>query len=119
VSQLALSYCWLTRLTWFRDKRQRGRGGRTAQAAGPLAADRGYRDTETKQKNVSQRVRRDSLGDPGAARGLADDPPSAMPVQPAPVRSQEDRSISSFNDGQVDRPGSPRGASGMVMTLPP
>jgi hypothetical protein len=50
VSQLVLP-CWrLTRLTWFRDKRQRGRGSRTAQAAGPLAVDGGYRDTETKQK---------------------------------------------------------------------
>jgi hypothetical protein len=48
VSQLALPCCRLTRLTWFRDKRQRGRGSQTAQAAGPLAADGGHRDTETK-----------------------------------------------------------------------
>jgi len=31
-------------LTWFRDKRRRGSGSRTAQAAGPLARRRGYRD---------------------------------------------------------------------------
>src|SRR5208282_368605 len=58
VSQLALPCCRLTRLTWFRDKRQRGRGSRTAQAAGPLAADDGHRDTETKRKELSRvRVR--------------------------------------------------------------
>ena len=37
MSQLACP-CWrLIRLTWFSDKRQRGRGNRTAQTAGPLA----------------------------------------------------------------------------------
>src|ERR1019366_6479425 len=40
VSQLAYP-CWrLIRLTWFSDKRQRGRGNRTAQTAGPLAGRR-------------------------------------------------------------------------------
>jgi hypothetical protein len=34
-------------------------------------------------------MRRNDLGDPGAAGSRADDPPGAMPVQPPPVRSQE------------------------------
>ena len=55
-----------------------------------------------------QRVRRDGLADPGAAGDLADDPPGAVPVQPPPVRSQEHRPVSSFPDGQVDRPGGAR-----------
>jgi cytochrome P450 len=37
VSQLACPCRRLTSLTWFRDKRQRGEGSPTAQAAGPLA----------------------------------------------------------------------------------
>ena len=51
----------------------------------------------------------DGLGDPGAARDLADDPPGAVPVQPAPVFGEEDRPVAAFAGGQVDRPGSARG----------
>ena len=40
---------------------------------------------------MSQRVGRDGLADPGAARGAADDPPGAVPVQPPSVRGQEHR----------------------------
>jgi hypothetical protein len=50
-------------------------------------------------------VRADGLGDPGAARDLADDPPSAVPVQPAPVFGEEDGPVAAFAGGQVDRPG--------------
>ena len=54
---------------------------------------------------VPQRVRPDVLGDPGAAGNPADDPPGAVPVQPAPLCGQEDGSFVAFADGQVDRPG--------------
>ncbi len=47
---------------------------------------------------------RDGLGDPGAAGGLADDLPGAVPVQPPPVRGQEHRPVRPFPNGQVDRP---------------
>jgi len=59
-------------------------------------------------ERVSQRVRGDRLGDPGAAGGLADDPPGAMPVQPATVRRQEYRPVGALAGGQVDRPGGAR-----------
>ena len=48
-------------------------------------------------ERMSQRMGRDGLADPGAAGGLADDPPCAVPIQPPSVR----------------------GASGMMTTLPP
>src|SRR6516162_5800102 len=53
-------------------------------------------------------MRRDGLGNPGTAGGLADDPPGAVPVQPPPVRGQEHRPARTLADGQVDRPGSTR-----------
>jgi hypothetical protein len=56
-------------------------------------------------ERVSQRVGRDGLADPGLARDAADDPPGAVPVQPAAVRGQEDRPFCTLADGQVDRPG--------------
>ena len=59
-------------------------------------------------ERVPQRVRRDGLGDPGAAGDLADDPPGAVTIQPPPVRSQEHRPVRPFLDGQIDRPGRPR-----------
>jgi hypothetical protein len=52
--------------------------------------------------------RGDGLADPGAARDLADDPPGAVAVQPPPVRGQEDRPVTAFPGGQVDRPGGAR-----------
>ena len=57
---------------------------------------------------MPQRVRRDSLGDPGAAGDLADDPPGAVPVKPPCVPSEEHRPVRALADGQVDRPGGPR-----------
>jgi len=56
-------------------------------------------------KCVPERVRADRLGDPGAARHLADDPPGAMPVQAAPVSGEEDGAVAAFAGGQVDCPG--------------
>src|SRR5260370_41432054 len=55
--------------------------------------------------NGPERVRADVLADPGAARDPADDPPGAVPVQPAPVSGEEDRAFGAFAGGQVDRPG--------------
>ena len=60
-------------------------------------------------ERMPERVGRDGLGDPGAARGLADNPPGAVPVQPPPVGSQEHRPAGALADGQVDRPGGARG----------
>jgi hypothetical protein len=60
-------------------------------------------------ERVPERVRSDGLGDPSAARDFADDPPGAVPVQPSPVRSAEDRAVAAFAGGQVDRPGYARG----------
>jgi hypothetical protein len=48
------------------------------------------------------------LPDPGAARGAADYPSGAMPVQPLAVGGQEYRPVSALADGQVDRPGGAR-----------
>src|SRR5262249_56905411 len=55
-------------------------------------------------ERVPERVGRDGLADPGAAGGLADDPPGAVPVQPPPVRREEYRPVGALPDGQVDRP---------------
>jgi hypothetical protein len=55
-------------------------------------------------ERMPQRVRPDVLGDPGAAGNAADDSPGAVPVQPPPVRGEEDRSLASLADSQIDRP---------------
>jgi hypothetical protein len=47
-------------------------------------------------KCVPERVRADRLGDPGAARHLADDPPGAMSVQAVPVAGEEDGAVAAF-----------------------
>jgi hypothetical protein len=78
-------------------------------AAGPVVPDRGPRvgmggsfpDVAQRHpgvqrggdERVPQRVRGDRLADPGVARGLADDPPGAVPVQPPSVGGQEDGSL--------------------------
>ena len=69
-------------------------------------------------ERVPQGVRPDGLGDPGAAGDPADDPPGAVPVQPPPVRGEEDRA---FARSPIARSiaRAVRGASGMVTTLPP
>src|SRR5947209_213336 len=48
---------------------------------------------------------RDGLADACTARDLADDPPSAVPVQPPAISSQEHRPFGSLADCKVDRPG--------------
>jgi len=58
---------------------------------------------------MSQRVRADVLGDLGAAGDPADDPGGTVPVQPPPVRGEEQRPFGPLADGQVDRPGGTRG----------
>ena len=57
---------------------------------------------------VPQRVRPDGLGDPGAARDLADDPPGALPVQPPPSAVRKTGPSQRSPGGQVDRPGGAR-----------
>jgi hypothetical protein len=66
---------------------------------------------------MSERVGRDGLADPGAARDLADDPGGAVPVQPSPVRGQEHRPIGALSDGPVDRPGRPRGTADVAVLM--
>jgi hypothetical protein len=58
-------------------------------------------------ERVPQRVRADVLGDLGAAGDPADHAGGAVPVQPPPVRSGEQRPGGPLADRQVDRPGSP------------
>jgi hypothetical protein len=57
---------------------------------------------------VPKRVRPDVLNNPGLPGGAADDPGRALPVQPPPVRSQEDRASYTLADGQIDCPGGTR-----------
>jgi hypothetical protein len=58
-------------------------------------------------ERMPQRVRPDVLGDPCAAGDAADDPAGTVPIQPPPVRGEEDRSFAALPDRQVDRPGGP------------
>jgi hypothetical protein len=60
-------------------------------------------------ERVPKRVRCDGLADPGAAGGVADDPPGGVLVQPSPVAGQEHWPFRALADGQVERPGGTRG----------
>ncbi len=53
---------------------------------------------------MPQGVRPDRLSDSRAAGDPADDPPCAVPVQPPPVRREEDRSLAALTDSRVDGP---------------
>ena len=93
-------------------------------AAGTVVADRGPRigvrggsldipqgDASVEgcgDERVAERVRPHLFSDPGPGSGPADDPGGAVPVQPLPARSQEDRPLGALADGQVDRPCGPR-----------
>ena len=57
---------------------------------------------------MPQRVGADVIGDPGAAGDPVHDPGGAVPVQPPPVRGEEQRSFVALADGQVDRAGGAR-----------
>ena len=57
-----------------------------------------------RDEGVAERVRPDGLADAGAASDPSDNPGRAVPVQPAAIRSQEDRPFAAFTDGQIDRP---------------
>jgi len=57
---------------------------------------------------VPQLVGRDGLGVSRAAGNLADDPSSAVPIQPSSVGGEEDGAIMPFPGGQIDRPGGAR-----------
>jgi len=45
------------------------------------------------------------LGDPGAAGDPADGPPSTVPVQPSPIRGQEDRALGAGKTATSITPG--------------
>jgi hypothetical protein len=60
-------------------------------------------------ERMSEGVRPDLLGQPGAAGDAADDPSGAVPVQPLPGSGGEDRSFAALADGEVDRAGGARG----------
>ena len=63
-------------------------------------------------------MRRDGLADPGAAGGLTDDPPGAVPVQRRPSAARNiGPSVRSAMARSIAR--AVRGASGIVTTLPP
>ena len=70
-------------------------------------------------ERVPERMGTDGLINPRAAGDPPDDPCRTVPVQPPAIIGQEDRSFAALADGQVNRPRGPRGASGMVTTLPP
>src|ERR1019366_3573073 len=55
-------------------------------------------------ERMPQRVRPDGLSDPGAASYPAYDPGGAVPVQPAAIKGEEDRSFTALADGQVYGP---------------
>jgi hypothetical protein len=89
-------------------------------AAGPVVAHRrarvgmrgGFLDVAERNpgvegggdERVPQGVRPDRLGDPGADGHPPDDPSRAVPVQPLPIGTEEDRPFQALADGQVDRP---------------
>ena len=85
------------------------RGSRIGVRGGLLYVTQGGPGIERGgDEGVPERMGRDGFRDPGAAGGLADDPPGPVPVQPLPVGGQEHRPAGALADGQVDRPGGPR-----------
>ena len=61
-----------------------------------------------RNERVPQGVRADLLGDPGAPGDPADDPGGAVPVQPSPVASEEQRPFGALAGRQAERPGGAR-----------
>src|SRR5215475_2888 len=57
--------------------------------------------------NACRSVWPDRLGEPGAAGDPADDPPGTVPVQPAAIGGQEDRSLAALAE-QLDQHGRDR-----------
>jgi hypothetical protein len=95
------------------------RGARVGVGGGFLHVAQRHAGVERRgYECMPEHVRADMLADPGAAGDPADDPGGAVPVQPPPVRGDEQRPFGALADGQIDRP-AVRGASGMVTTLPP
>jgi len=84
------------------------RGARVGVGGGFLHVPQRHPGVERRGERVSQGVRADVLGDLGAAGDPAEDPGGAVPVQPPPVRGEEQRSFGALVDGQVDRPGGAR-----------
>jgi hypothetical protein len=58
-----------------------------------------------RDERVPERVRPDGLADTGAASDPSDNPGGTVTVQPPAIGGgQEDRPVTAFTDGQVDRP---------------
>jgi hypothetical protein len=60
-------------------------------------------------ERVAQRAWPDRFVRGGAAGDPTHGPAGAVPIHPLPVRSEEDRPVQPFADGQVDRSGRPGG----------
>jgi hypothetical protein len=56
-------------------------------------------------EGVAQRVRPDWFADPGPASDPAHDPPGGVPIEPFAVGAEEDRTVHTFADCQVDSTG--------------
>ena len=54
---------------------------------------------------MTQGVRTDSLGDPGPSGDTPHDPPGRMTIEASADAVDEDRTLQSFTDGQVDGTG--------------
>jgi hypothetical protein len=83
------------------------RGARISVGGGLLHVPQRHPGVQTGSgdERVPQRVRAEVLGDPGAAGNPPDDPGGAVPVQPPPVRGDEQRTFRAPADRQLDRPG--------------
>jgi hypothetical protein len=57
---------------------------------------------------VSQRVGSDALGDPGLSGGATHDPAGGVTVESFAVAVDEDRTLETLTDREVERPGDPR-----------
>ena len=86
------------------------RGARVGMRGGPLARREAGPGVERGgDERVPQGVRADVLADAGAARDPADNAGGTVPVQPPPVRSDEQRPVGALAGRQVDGAGGARG----------
>src|ERR1700674_5619158 len=59
-------------------------------------------------ESMSESMRTDQFGDPGASGQAAHDPPGGMPVKTPPGAIEKDRTLWALADGQIDGPGGAR-----------
>ena len=90
-------------------------GARVGVAGGFLDVVEWYSgiDTGRGDERVTQRVRSDSLVDPGPACDPSHDPRRAVPVESSAGTVAEDRPFAALTDREIDR------ARGIVTVLPP